>query len=80
MRLALLTIVIVAAGISRANARTDFYCFVTPVGEGCACEGRESCRALDNSNSCVTDPECDDGELGIIICSCKAIPASRRNH
>jgi hypothetical protein len=80
MRLALLTIFIVAAlGVPGADARTDFYCFVTPVGERCACEGRESCRALDNSNSCVTDPECDDGELGIIICSCNATPASRRN-
>jgi hypothetical protein len=79
MRLALLTILIVAAfGVPRADARTDFYCFVTPEGERCACEGTESCRALDNSNSCLTDPECDDGELGIIICSCKATPASRR--
>jgi len=80
MRLALLTIVIVAAfGVPRADARTDFYCFVTPVGERCACEGTESCRALHNSNSCVTDPECDDGELGIIICSCKATADSGRD-
>jgi hypothetical protein len=79
MRLPLLMIAIVAAGVSCAHARTDFYCFVTPVGERCACEGTESCRALHNSNSCVTDPECDDGELGIIICSCKATADSGRD-
>jgi len=80
MRLALLTIIIVAAlGVPRADARTDFYCFATPVGERCACEGDDSCRALHNSDSCVSDPECDDGELGIIICSCKATPSSRPN-
>jgi len=34
MRLALLTIIIVVAlGVSRADARTDFCCFATPVGE-----------------------------------------------
>jgi hypothetical protein len=81
MRPALLTIVIVAAFGLPAEARTDFDCFVTPHGETrCACEGTESCRALDNSNACVTDPECDNGELGPVICSCKATPASRQDH
>jgi hypothetical protein len=52
MRLALLTILIVAAfGVPRADARTDFYCFVTPVGERCACEGDDSCRAMHNYKS-----------------------------
>jgi hypothetical protein len=80
MRLALLTIIIVAAlGVTRADARTDFYCFATPVGERCACEGDDSCRALHNSDSCVSDPQCDNRELGILICSCKAISTSQRD-
>ena len=81
MRLALLTIVMIAAVGPPAQAGTDFHCFVTPQGETrCACEGDDSCRAMDNSNACVTDPECDDGELGVTICSCKATPASRLDH
>jgi hypothetical protein len=80
MRLALLTIIVVAAFSVPAEARTDFDCFVTPQGETrCACEGDESCRAMDNSTSCVSEPECDNGELGAVICSCKATPASLRN-
>jgi hypothetical protein len=81
MRLALLTIVVIAAFGLPAQARTNFDCFVTPQGETrCACEGDDSCRAMDNSKACVTDPECDDGELGVTICSCRATPASRSNH
>jgi hypothetical protein len=81
MRLALLTIVMIAALGLPAQAGTDFDCFVTPQGETrCACEGDDSCRAMDNSKACVTDPECDDGELGVMICSCKATPASRLDH
>jgi hypothetical protein len=80
MRLALLTIVIVAAFGLPAEARTDYDCFVTPQGETrCACEGDESCRAMHNSSSCISEPECDNGELGAVICSCKATPASLRN-
>jgi len=43
-------------------------------GEGvrCACIGLNDCSEMKNSDSCKSDPECDKGELGAIICSCKA--------
>jgi hypothetical protein len=74
MRLALPLLVIAAALSLPAHAGPAFECFVTPQGETrCSCVGEDSCLAMNNSKSCLSDPECDHAELGAVICSCKAV-------
>jgi hypothetical protein len=81
MRPALLAAAIVAVLTLPAAARTDFDCFLTPQGETrCACTGVDSCQAMEASKDCVSEPDCDHGELGAVICSCTATPASRQGH
>ena len=55
------------------GAGAEFICFQTP-GEGirCACIGASDCSEMRNSGSCKSEAECDKGELGAIVCSCKA--------
>src|SRR4029077_10708687 len=74
MRIALLVLTFTIASLSRSmDARAEFNCFQTP-GEGvrCACIGASDCSEMRNSGSCKSEAECDKGELGAIVCSCKA--------
>jgi hypothetical protein len=79
MRSALLILSIVAAlFLARSNAWATFNCFETPEGERrCACIGAYDCREMQKSDSCESGPECDNRQLGAIICSCKAERTSR---
>jgi|GEM_PF-1987725 hypothetical protein len=79
MRSALLVLSIVAAFLLACpNARAKFNCFKTPQGEHrCACVGANDCSEMQKSDSCKSGPECDDRQLGAIICSCKAARTSR---
>jgi hypothetical protein len=74
MRAALLTITIVAAlFLALSNARATFNCFETPQGERrCACIGGSNCSEMQKSANCKSGFKCDDGELGAMVCSCKA--------
>jgi hypothetical protein len=74
MRFALLIITLTLASLAwNRNASAEFNCFETP-GEGarCACIGANDCTDMKNSDSCKSEAECDKGDLGAIICSCKA--------
>jgi hypothetical protein len=79
MRVALLVLALaVASLVGSLDAGAGFNCFDTP-GEGirCACIGANDCSEMKNSDSCKSDPQCDKGELGAIICSCKAAGTSK---
>jgi hypothetical protein len=79
MRVALLVLSLaVTSLVGSLDARAEFNCFETP-GEGvrCACIGENDCGEMKNSDSCKSDPQCDKGELGAIICSCKAARTSK---
>ena len=74
MRAALLVLTLTMASLEvSVSAQAEFNCFQTP-GEGvrCACIGTTDCSEMKNSGSCKSEPMCDKGELGAIICSCKA--------
>jgi hypothetical protein len=74
MRVALLVLTLTMASLAGSmRAGAEFNCFQTP-GEGirCACIGASGCSEMKNSGSCRSEPECDNGELGAIVCSCKA--------
>ena len=77
MRAALLTLAIVAAlFLARSRAWAAFNCFETPEGERrCACIGRNNCSEM--RGSCKSEPVCDHGELGAVVCSCTAMRTSR---
>jgi hypothetical protein len=79
MRSALLTLSIVAAlFLVCSSAWAKFNCFETPEGQHrCACVGADDCSEMQKSDSCKSGPECDDRQLGTVICSCKATPTSR---
>ena len=52
--------------------------FDTPSeGRRCACIGVRQCDEMLKSGDCKSDPRCDNGELGAIVCSCKAVRTSR---
>ena len=54
------------------NARGDYNRFESYGGErGCACIGTSGCSQMKASNSCKSEPICDNG-LGAIVCSCSA--------
>jgi hypothetical protein len=74
MRFALLIVTLTLVSVAwNWNAGAEFNCFETP-GEGsrCACIGANDCTEMKNSGSCKSEAECDKGDLGAIICSCKA--------
>jgi hypothetical protein len=72
MRAALLVLTLTMASLALGvRARAEFNCFQTP-GVRCACIGRIDCSEMKNSGRCKSDAECDKGELGAVICSCKA--------
>ena len=73
MRFALLIVTLLASLAWSWDARAEFKCFETP-GEGsrCACIGANDCTDMKNSDSCKSEAECDKGDLGATICSCKA--------
>jgi hypothetical protein len=79
MRVTLLVLTIVAALVlARSDAWAAFDCFETPDGQRkCSCIGANDCVEMQKSDSCKSGPECDKSQLGAIICSCKAVPASR---
>jgi hypothetical protein len=79
MRPALLILTSVAALLlARSNAGATFNCFETPQRERrCACVGAEDCGEMQKSDNCKSGPECDNRQLGAIICSCKAARTSR---
>ena len=79
MREALLILTIVAAlFLAHSNAWATFNCFETPQGERrCACIGADDCSEMQKSDGCKSGPECDNSQLGAIICSCKAVRTSR---
>ena len=73
MQRALLTSVLIASLALAHPAGAAFRCFDTPGhGPRCACIGPGDCDAMLKSGNCRSDPECDKGELGAKICSCKA--------
>jgi hypothetical protein len=79
MRVALLIITVTLASLVWSwDAGAEFKCFETP-GEGsrCACIGAHDCTEMKNSDSCKSEAECDKGDLGAIICSCKATHNSK---
>jgi hypothetical protein len=79
MRGALLVVTVALASLTGSlDAWGEFNCFETP-GEGvrCACIGASDCSEMKNSDSCKSEAECDKGELGAIICSCKASRTSK---
>jgi hypothetical protein len=74
MRFALLIVTLTLVSLAwNWDASAEFNCFETP-GEGsrCACIGASDCTEMKNSGSCKSEAECDKGDLGAIICSCKA--------
>jgi hypothetical protein len=78
MRVALLVVILALASLGwNWDARAEFNCFETP-GEGsrCACIGARLHRD-ENSDNCKSEAACDKGELGAIICSCKAARPSK---
>jgi len=78
MRAALLTLIIVEALFLSPSAWAKFNCFETP-GEGrrCACVGSNDCSEMQKSGNCKSAPDCDNSQLGAIICSCRATATSR---
>jgi hypothetical protein len=84
MRLALLILAFATATPAESGeARTEFNCLQTP-GDGtrCACIGASDCGEMKSSGNCKSEAMCDKGELGAIICSCKATrtPKADRPH
>ena len=74
MRLALLVLALAVASLAGSmGAGAEFKCFQTPdEGIRCACIGASDCGEMKNSGNCKSEAVCDKGELGAIICSCKA--------
>ncbi len=78
MRTALLTLTLLAALALAKPARAAFSYFDTPDdGRRCACVGSGECDEMLKSGDCQSVPRCDKGELGSIVCSCKATRASK---
>jgi hypothetical protein len=79
MRTALLVLtIVVASNLAHSAAWANFNCFETPQGERrCACVGADNCAEMKTSESCQSDPQCDDRQLGAIICNCKAAKSAR---
>ena len=80
MWVALTTLIAVAALFLPLSQASAFNCFETPEGEHrCACIGANDCTEMRQSHTCKSDATCDHGELGAVICSCKAwrTPRSR---
>jgi hypothetical protein len=47
--------------------------FRTPEGKRrCACIGDVNCSEMRKSDNCKSDLQCDNGQLGAVICSCEA--------
>ena len=68
MRIALLILTLMIASLAGSmGAGAEFNCFQTP-GEGIRC----ACIGASDSGSCKSEAECDKGELGAIVCRCKA--------
>jgi hypothetical protein len=77
MRTALLTLTLIEALTLAHPAEATFRCFDTPdSGWRCSCVGSDECEALLKSGNCKSALSCDKGELGSMICSCKAPRAS----
>ena len=79
MRAALLVLILMSAPLAGSmGAGAEFKCFQTP-GEGirCACIGASDCGEMKNSGNRKSEAVCDKGELGAIICSCKAAHAAK---
>ena len=79
MRVALLVVILASASLGwNWDAIAEFNCFETP-GEGsrCACLGANDCTEMKNSDNYKSEAACDKGELGAIICSCKAARPSK---
>jgi hypothetical protein len=82
MRLALLVLILTIGSFAGSmGAGAKFNCFQTP-GEGirCACMGASDCSEMKNSGSCKSEAECDKGELGAVVCSCKAARTPKEDH
>jgi hypothetical protein len=79
MRVALLVLTLTMASLAGSlSAVAEFNCFGTPgKGARCACVGANDCSEMKKSGSCKSDAACDKGELGAIICSCKAARTSK---
>jgi hypothetical protein len=78
MRTALLTLTLLEALALMQPARAAFRCFDTPdSGWRCACVGASECGEMLKSSDCKSTPRCDKGELGSVICSCKAARAAK---
>ena len=78
MRAAVLTLTIVAALFLAHSHAWAFDCFETPEGKRRgACIGAKDCSEMRQSGGCKSDPECDHGELGAVVCSCTAVRTPR---
>jgi hypothetical protein len=79
MRKALLVLtIVVVSNLSHLAAWANFNCFATPQGERrCACVGTDNCAEMKTSDRCQSAPQCDDRQLGAIICNCKAAKSAR---
>jgi hypothetical protein len=80
LRAALLVLILISAPLAGSmGAGAEFKCFQTP-GEGirCACIGASDCSEMKSSGTYKSEAVCDKGELGAIICSCKAARSGGR--
>jgi len=82
MRATLLVLTIVAASfLAHSDAWAAFNCFETPEGRRCACVGDVDCSEMRKSDNCKSGLECDNSQLGALICSCEAqLRASSPSH
>jgi hypothetical protein len=81
MRTAALALALLEALALTHPAQAAFKCFDTPGnGHRCACVGPGECGEMLKSGDCKSKPRCDNGELGPIICSCKAARGAQAAH
>ena len=77
MRSVALVFALVCFFLDPLEARGDYNCFESYGGERrCACIGTSDCSQMKASNSCKSEPTCDNG-LGTIVCSCSAAKKSK---
>ena len=81
MRATLLSLTVAIALFPSRLFAQEFNCFDTPEGgQRCACMGVAACGEMRQSGNCKSDPLCDQGQLGVVVCSCDAGRASRKRH
>ena len=80
MRATLLTLTVAMTLFPPRLFAREFNCFDTPEGgHRCACMGSAACNEMKQSGNCKSEPVCDQGQLGTVVCSCNAGRASRKH-